>query len=379
MRAGMFIEALAQCYRVSLLVIPAFGGSTPTAEALITEHCAESIVVEPRVRPSFWTELRAGRKKQPEPVRFFARQASAAVEAVRGRQFDVIHTFRLYTAPVALAIAASFPGSARPSLHLDLDDVGTVTHARIAQIYHLNRRLEDEAKELEDAALYTFAEREFLPLFERVYVCSPGDGEAIRPLIRGELSIVPNAVRPPEHPPGRRTTHPYTFLFVGNLSYFPNEDGVRFFCNEVLPLLRKRAAQPFLVRIVGANMPSSMFELSRHREVRLVGRVHDVGLEYGDANAVIVPLRAGGGTRIKVLEAFAFQRPVISTTIGIEGIEAVPDRDFLLGDDPFDFAEQCVRLMEDPALGRALTEQASALLRRCYTQETVNQLVAGLS
>src|SRR5690606_28854424 len=98
------------------------------------------------------------------------------------------------------------------------------------------------------------------------------------------------------------------------------------------PMVRAATEREALIRIVGSGAPPGLSEVRRLEGVRLIGRVADVGPEYGDADAVIVPIRGGGGTRIKVLEAFAHGRPVVSTSMGIEGIEATPETHYLAGD-----------------------------------------------
>jgi hypothetical protein len=133
----------------------------------------------------------------------------------------------------------------------------------------------------------------------------------------------------PFRPPTRRG--PFTFLFVGTLGYYPNEDAVAYFCAEVLARLRGAAAGQFQVDVIGTGGLPILSRLSGPPEVRVLGPVHAIAPAYAEPNAVIVPVRAGGGTRIKVLEAFAFQRPVVSTSLGVEGIDACPEEHVLIG------------------------------------------------
>jgi glycosyltransferase involved in cell wall biosynthesis len=118
-------------------------------------------------------------------------------------------------------------------------------------------------------------------------------------------------------------------------------------------------------------MSREVRELSEIPEVRLVGAVPDVAPVYRDAHAVVVPIRSGGGTRIKVLEAFSYGRPVVSTPVGIEGIEARPEEHLLVGDSPAALAAHCLRLMRDPALACRLAERAMALLKSAYTVDAL--------
>ncbi len=111
-------------------------------------------------------------------------------------------------------------------------------------------------------------------------------------------------------------------------------------------------------------------------EVQLVGAVPDLAPWYSSADAVLVPLRAGGGTRIKVLEAFAHRRPVVSTAVGAEGTAARDEEHLLLGDTPETFARQCARLMAEPDLGEQLAARAFDLFSRTYTTAAVARALA---
>jgi glycosyltransferase involved in cell wall biosynthesis len=376
MRAGMFLEALAQRHRVSLLVVPIFGEQSTSSQALIERFCEALIVVEPRPKESFWQRFAGRAGRQPELVRLFGGLAASCPPELHQQRFDVIHAFRLYTAPLALALAKRMPG--RPALHLDLDDIESVTRRRIAALHASSGDSEAAGRENREAARYGSAEAKLIPAFERVYVCSRVDASRIASRARHDPIVVPNAVRLPGSNIEPLTSHPFTFLFVGTLGYSPNQDAVRFFCTEVLPLIRRTATAPFLVRIVGAGLTAGLTSLSAIPEVRLIGRVPDVGVEYADADAVIVPLRGGGGTRIKVLEAFGHRRPVVSTTMGIEGIEATPGEHYLKADTPEAFAAQCLRLIDDAELRAHLAGHAEALVHERYTQQRINELISGL-
>jgi glycosyltransferase involved in cell wall biosynthesis len=130
---------------------------------------------------------------------------------------------------------------------------------------------------------------------------------------------------------------------------------------------------------LGTGAPDAVQQLARIPEVRVIGAVPDLTPWYRDADAVVVPLRAGGGTRIKVLEAFSFRRPVVSTSLGVEGIDVVPDEHVLLGDSPDELAMQCQRLMDDRHLGEMLVERAYALLVSAYSKDAQARALAAVS
>ena len=118
--------------------------------------------------------------------------------------------------------------------------------------------------------------------------------------------------------------------------------------------------------ITGSTKDVSISELSIDPSVHFSGYVPDIRPLVAGATVCVVPLRQGGGTRLKILEAMALGTPVVSTGKGIEGLNAVPERDFLLADDPQRFAAQTIRLLEDADLRRSLAENARGLIEREY-------------
>ena len=191
-----------------------------------------------------------------------------------------------------------------------------------------------------------------------------------------QVCVLPNALPISEALPPSAEPQPFTFLFIGTLGYYPNEDGICFFCNEVLPLIRPAAGRDVRVMIVGSGTTPAVRRLAEDPDIRLVGAVHDVATAYREADVVVVPIRAGGGTRIKVLEAFSYLRPVVATSVGIEGIAARPGEHFLLGDTPAELAEQCLRLMASPSLAERVARAGHALFSSAYTVDAVARSLA---
>jgi glycosyltransferase involved in cell wall biosynthesis len=254
-----------------------------------------------------------------------------------------------------------------------------MTRRRLATLYRLNgdgARAHAEAAEAERSELL---EAEVLRDFDRVYVCSEGDQAVMRGRSNTEVCVLPNALPVSEPLPPKGGHGPFTFLFVGTLGYYPNQDAIVHFCHEVVPLLRRLAPREFQVAIVGFGMTADVQQLASRPEVRLIGTVPDVAPWYAEADAVVVPIRAGGGTRIKVLEAFSYRRPVVSTSIGVEGIDVHPDQHLLVGDTPAELATQCARLIADPDLARALAERSYSLFLRSYSTEALAKRVAELA
>lgn len=163
-------------------------------------------------------------------------------------------------------------------------------------------------------------------------------------------AVVPNGVDLDFFRPGvtREAREPDNLLFFGAIDYYPNTDAMLFFARDVLPLLRERVPRVRL-SIVGRRPPESVIAL-RSDDVDVTGAVEDVRPHLDRAAVVIAPLRMGGGTRLKIIEALSMGKAVVSTSIGAEGLDVVPERDLLLADDPETFAAQIRRLLDDPDL-----------------------------
>jgi glycosyltransferase involved in cell wall biosynthesis len=160
-------------------------------------------------------------------------------------------------------------------------------------------------------------------------------------------------------------------LFVGTLGYYPNEDACRYLRSEIVPRL-----PDFEFQIVGTGATDRLRRLLSHPAIRIVGEVPQVDAWYHSAGAALVPVRAGGGTRIKILEAFSFRRPVITTTAGMEGIDARHDESVLVADTPEEFAKACRRLRNEPGLGERLAGNAFSLVGRFYSAEATKRTIA---
>jgi glycosyltransferase involved in cell wall biosynthesis len=180
-------------------------------------------------------------------------------------------------------------------------------------------------------------------------------------------AVVPNGVdldffRPsPELP----RHHPPTLLFFGAIDYYPNTDAVLFFLKDVLPGLAGRYAD-LKMSIVGRKPPKSIVD-QRTADIEVTGVVDDIRPWLDRADVVVVPLRLGGGTRLKILEAMSMGKAVVSTTLGAEGLDVVPERDLLIADDAVAFAAQIARLLDDSALRRRIGAAARRVVTSRYS------------
>jgi glycosyltransferase involved in cell wall biosynthesis len=182
-------------------------------------------------------------------------------------------------------------------------------------------------------------------------------------------AVVPNGVDIDAFSPSTSPVEPGTMLFFGAINYFPNEDGVVHFVDDILPLVQStHPSSRFMVLGPGAREPV----LSRARAgVDILGMVDDVGPYIERAEVIVVPLRVGGGTRLKIVEALAKGKAVISTSIGAEGLDVTHDKDILLADTKEDFARQIGRVLGDPDLRARLGKAGRELAERRYAWRTI--------
>jgi glycosyltransferase involved in cell wall biosynthesis len=162
-------------------------------------------------------------------------------------------------------------------------------------------------------------------------------------------------------------------VFVGSMDWLPNIDGVEWFVKETFPLIK--AQKPYCrFTIVGRNPHPSIKALDDpSRGIIVTGTVDDVRKYVRESSVVVVPLRYGGGTRLKILEAFAMGVPVVSTALGCEGITYENDRELLLADSPRALAEACVQLLSDGKKAAEIAKAARKLALRKYSWDVITQ------
>ncbi len=159
---------------------------------------------------------------------------------------------------------------------------------------------------------------------------------------------------------------PATIVFTGSLDWYPNEDAVLHFVNEILPRVRAEVDAARFV-VVGRHPSLKLREAAEAAGAIVTGTVDDVRPYLAEAAVCVVPLRIGGGTRLKIFEALAMAKPVVSTTIGAEGLPVTSGEHLVLADGAEDFARAVVALLRDPARRRALAEAGRALVEERFS------------
>lgn len=237
----------------------------------------------------------------------------------------------------------------------------------------VRRRLADTQQRL-DAAHWTRLQARIAASVDAVVVCSELDR------VRSGLAnatIVPNGYERPPAPVGRSTPgNAPTVLLAGLLFYPPNSDAATWLVRAVLPRLRELVPD-VQIRLVGAPDPA-VRALAEIPAVTVTGRVPAMEPELARADLVAVPVRFGSGTRVKILEAFAHGIPVVSTTLGAEGLDAHDGEHLLLADDPHAFAEACARVLGDIDLANQLVRRAQKLYATRHTTDATKSAVENL-
>ena len=216
-------------------------------------------------------------------------------------------------------------------------------------------------------------------IYRRPYqfvTCSEADRQGLLELApRARVSVVPNGVDTSYfHLSGPAAGDPDRLLFTGKMEYQPNSDAVGFFMAEVMPRVR-RARPGAHLEVVGMSPPPHLLELAQGQPMTVHGAVPDVRPFAERCGISVVPLRAGSGTRLKILEALAMERAVVSTRIGAEGLDVVDGEHLLLADRPEDFAERVIALMEDDALRARLGRKGRQLVEERYDWKVVAGLL----
>lgn len=207
-------------------------------------------------------------------------------------------------------------------------------------------------------------ERHWCPRIALNVTMSERDRDRLASLVPGSrIAVVPNGVDTNEFQPD--SIRGIGVAYVGGTSPFPNRDALEFFAEDVLPHLR--ASAPLVpVRWIGRASPDQQRGFGARYGIELTGYVEDVRPLLRDAACHIVPLRVGGGTRLKILTSWAMGKPVVSTSVGCDGLDAVDGENILIRDDPAAFAAAVARVLDDAALGRRLGERGRETVERRY-------------
>lgn len=184
------------------------------------------------------------------------------------------------------------------------------------------------------------------------------------------VATIPNGVVGGDPSPASIEGRRRSGLFVGGLNWFPNEDALAFFAQDIEPLFQEKGVE-FPTAWVGKANETQIAAYSGHRSIQAVGYAPDLSAYMNQARVFIAPLRVGGGTRLKILDAWAAGIPVVATTLACEGLGATDGAELLIGDTPEEFVERVQRLLTDDALWYDISTRARDRLRAGFTWSSI--------
>ena len=286
----------------------------------------------------------------------------AQAEAIDWSAYDLVWVERL-------GMSQYVPAGVRAKVIVDLDDIESIVLRRTIAIAPVRVPMMFRFVEMwKQRRLEQYALRRY----DAVLVASAHDR---RRFGRANMHVLPNTVSLP--PPAVHTERDDDLIFFGLLSYDPNADGILYFLRESWPLIKSQRPQARLW-VVGAKPPAAVSAYHDDVSVMVPGFVPDLQAILARCAVAIAPLRVGGGTRIKILDAMAAGKAVVSTAIGYEGIEAVPNTHLLVADAPTAFAAACVRLMADRTSRQEIGAAARAFVAQRYDSARLPELVTGI-
>lgn len=389
MRVGFFLQAYAREFDVDLAVFPIV--SAPAMAGDLARRCARRMQVFPHPGIDSHFALVAALKDPAERLAAFRRfgrpsLASFAGEVARraladwaaGERYDVVHVSRLYLAALAEPWTRA-TAQGRPRLVVDCDEDDSRAYRRMAEIERSHERPQRAAWGQAEADAFARWTREMLPCFDLAFAASANEARSLS-ASGGRVMVVPNVapsgIGPEQRKSqGARKEARKSVLFVGTMGYAPNDDAARWMATRVWPLLRRAVNRPLRLVLVGSNPSASLIRLGCRHDIKVTGTVPDLRTFYRSADVAVVPIRAGGGTRIKLLEAAAWGIPIVSTTLGADGTTFRHGRELLIADNVVQFARSCAALLRHPAYARSLAARARRRIVLDYDAERWAQRV----
>lgn len=364
------IKQISQQHSVALLSL-LYSPDEIESVAQLKAHCetVDYVLMRPRSGREnvshLWSQLVHRRPLATAPF-YYQEMAEKIRRAVTTKQVDIVQIEHSFLAPYVSAI----PRGVGCKTVLSLHNLGVRQYARMR---HLKMNPKEKALFWLKWLAMLGWEAKSAGHFDHIIAVSALEGDLIaraNPNLR--VAVIPNgcdaqALRPlPESSDGQ------TLLYVGTLGYPPHVDAVLHFAETTLPLIRQQIPDVRFV-VVGHRPPPAVQQLAARGEITMAGSVADVVPFYQQAKVCVVPLRAGGGTRLKILEAMALGRPVVSTTVGSEGLEVKDGEHLMIADAPADFAHRVIQLLRDDELRHRLCQNGRRLVEGRYDWSAISE------
>jgi len=371
MRSYYVLRYLAQNHSVTLLTFVRETDS-PSSVAHLADFCdAVHTVSMQRTR---WRDLKfLGQSLVTRNPFLIIRDQIPAMtdkigQLVRANTFDVIHADQLWMAQYAL-MARQNSAPCSPKLILDQHNAVYLIPQRLAESssnplkkLFLNR----------EASLLAKYEVNVCQSFDQVVWVTAEDRCALASLSKTIASdpacetVIPICAAPTQTQPIGRDLNGRRITFLGGLHWPPNAQGILWFAHKVFPQIRAQIPEALLT-VIGKDPPAGL----AGDGVEITGYVTDLTPYLTETAAFIVPLHAGGGMRVKILDAWSWGLPIVSTTIGAEGIDVEPGHDILIADSPTDFARTIIRIMKDPDVAQLLGQNGRRTVVEKYDWQKI--------
>jgi polysaccharide biosynthesis protein PslH len=370
MRATSVLEYLARRYAVHAIFFREPGAPDPAAAVPPGKVDRADVIELPfhsksAVSRAVRNAVRLARSRAPLLDRFSGFE-SQITSCLAGGRYEVACIEHFWCAPYADLL-----GSAAGRVIVDVYNVESQWHRSMAAaeggaLGWAHRRFAQASLE---------SERYWLPRFDRILTTSCHDAKLVQAIAPdARVTVYPNALPLIAQPPRPRRAE---IVFSGNLEYPPNVQAVHFFHREVWPALRAR--WPGLKWKILSRNPGSIGELAaRDPQIQITGFVKDAVAVIAESQVAVVPLLAGSGTRIKILEAWAAATPVVSTTLGAEGLEFRDGEHLVLADDAQRFLEAVSRLLASPAEQATIGAAGRRIYEQRYTWQAAWETLAGV-
>ena len=365
-RVYNLLKQIAQKSDVTLLALE----TQPTDEDGVAELRELGIQVHlvpnaPTLPPvSFSTLLKAFFKRQPITVaRYDVPAYRRKLRELLGNEtFDLVHYEMFHTA----------------QFHTETDLPGVLSQQNVDSA--IWRRLCSETAN----PFYKFAywtqqlafqryERVLSPKFDAVTCTSDIDAAVFEQHCpKDAIEIIPNGVDITHYQPDFAAEAPAHLIYIGSMDWYPNEDAVAFFADEVFPRIQEKIPD-VKFSIVGGNPSGRVQKLAEREGVVVTGRVPEIKPYFAEATVFVVPLRIGSGTRLKILEALAMGKAIVSTSVGAEGLDLRDGEEIFITDEPETFADAVTRLLTDEQLRRRIGENGRARVERDYDWRSIGE------
>lgn len=391
-----FIKYLAteQQAEVFLLSFDRPGENREIALTELAKYCREiTLVAAPANRSKIQRIKDLVVRPEPDLARRLVAEGAEFGQKLAGLvqqiQPDIIQCEGLELALFALDWLKSFTGKVRPKLVLDEHNAEYLLQQRIYEQERSNglKRLPIAFYSRLQAGRLAKFERTALSSFDQIIAVSEPDKAALEKLAtpRRELAVVPNGIDVDEFSPRpeQMSPNPATIVFTGTMDYRPNIDAVNWFGRQVWPyILAQEPAAKFY--IVGRRPSEAVQALKTIPGIEVTGAVADARPYIAQSSIYVVPMRVGGGVRFKVLEAMAMGKPVVTTSLGADGIRLTPEQDALLADGPLEFAQAILSLLANPTRQAGLAANGRGFVEKYYAWPkilpqlgaTLNRLIA---